>query len=112
MQLSDYANQLPVNEKQRYETKLRPIGFDPYTIDFSQVPSNEQDFPDITYPDIVNYLVLQTSWITMDKIKAYKSLESYNYFISGLVHGVRWMDCKNDRNDKAVIVSAVSCDSK
>jgi hypothetical protein len=38
-------------------------------------------WPEVSYPDIVNYLVNTKS----AELKAYKSLQSYNYFISGFV---------------------------
>ena len=43
------------------------------------------NWPEVTYPDIVNYLIHTTSTYTLNELKAYKSLESYNYFISGFV---------------------------
>ena len=46
---------------------------------------NVEEFPDITYPDIVNYLISSQSPYTLDDLKSYKSLESYNYFVSGWV---------------------------
>lgn len=45
-------------------------------------------WPSIEYPDIVNYLVLQTSWVTKTQMKAYKSMEGYNFFVSGWVNDV------------------------
>ena len=38
--------------------------------------------PDITYPDIYHYLISEES------LKAYKSLESYTFFVSGHVQNV------------------------
>ena len=50
---------------------------------------NKDLFPNITSPDIVNYLVFRPSAITHDQLKAYKSLESYNFFMSGWVRDVK-----------------------
>ena len=47
--------------------------------------SGMANWPDVTYPDIVNYLVDKQSAYTLKKLKAFKSLESYNYFTSGWV---------------------------
>ncbi|CAH3153293.1 unnamed protein product [Porites lobata] len=38
------------------------------------------------YPDLVSYLALQTSWITGQQMKAYKSMDAYNFFVSGWVN--------------------------
>ena len=70
--------------KERYLAKLSVIGGqDPY-----EIPSWSEDpqiLPKITYPDIVNYLIFSPSPYTMDDLKSYKSLEAYNYFVSGWV---------------------------
>ena len=36
----------------------------------------------------MNYLVLQTSWVMKTQMKAYKSMEGYNFFVSGWVNDV------------------------
>ena len=36
--------------------------------------------PAVEYPDIANYLVLQTLWATKTQMKAYKSMDAYNFF--------------------------------
>jgi len=38
--------------------------------------------PQITNPDVFNYLVLTKSSYTLNQFKAFKSLEAYNFFIS------------------------------
>ena len=44
--------------------------------------------PDLTWPDLVNYLINTPSEYTRDKIRAYKSLEAYNLFLQGHVQDV------------------------
>ena len=44
--------------------------------------------PDIYWPDIYNYLIEYPSVFSKEGLKAYKSLEGYNFFISGLVQEV------------------------
>ena len=62
-------------------------------------------FLGIEYPDIVNYLVLKTSWFTHQQMKACKSLDAYNFFVSGWVNGVL---AKELEGDKVLLFSRVS----
>ena len=43
----------------------------------------------MTYPDIVNYFLFSLSPLTKEELKAYKSLDSYNQFVSGWVKEVK-----------------------
>ena len=45
--------------------------------------------PEIQYPDIVNYLENTVSAYTLNDMKAYKSLESYNQMVCGWVKEIR-----------------------
>ena len=58
----------------------------------------------LAYGDIYNHLVISTSYYTGQQMKAYKSLEAYNYFISGWVQQV----ChKTLENDKELLIAKV-----
>lgn len=59
--------------------------------------------PSVTYPDIFNYLVLTKSAHTLDEFKAYKSLEGYNFFISGWILNAKWYLV----NEKVLVISEV-----
>ena len=74
--------------KARYRQKVNLCRFDPYLLKNSECSDDLRYFPSIQYPDIVNYLVLQTSWATGEKMKAYKALDAYNFFVSGWVNTV------------------------
>ncbi len=53
-----------------------------------------EDLPTVEAVDITNYLVLQTSYYTRQQMKAYKSLEAYNFFVSRWVSdGIVSCDC-------------------
>lgn len=67
---SEYYKKLEGPEKKRYKEKVYLCGFDPYTLKRSDFEDSVALFPGIEYPDIVNYLVLQTSWLTHQQMKA------------------------------------------
>ncbi|EDO26314.1 predicted protein [Nematostella vectensis] len=85
---SEYYSSLAGPTKERYREKVNLCGFDPYLLKPSQCSDDLADFTCVEYPDIVNYLVLQTSWATGQQMKAYKSLEAYNFFVSGWVNSI------------------------
>jgi len=93
-----YIDSLDTITKARYNEKVKLIGgIDPYQVEAKSWTDNVKLFPDISYPDIVNYLVNTKSAYTLDDLKAYKSLESYNYFVSGWVKDVSVIEHNNLR---------------
>ena len=46
---------------------------------------NKELWPEIEYPDICNYLTYTTSSYTKEQLKAYKSMDGYNFFVQGWV---------------------------
>lgn len=84
-----YVDTLEQAVRTRYLEKVNLVGRDPYEIPASDWSYDVSLLPDVTYPDIVNYLVFQQSAYTVQQLKAYKSLEAYNYFVSGWVKEVR-----------------------
>lgn len=50
--------------------------------------SNMSEWPDVTYPDIVNYLVYTQSAYSLAELKAYKSLQAYSHFVCGFVQDI------------------------
>ena len=47
------------------------------------------DWPDVSYADIYNYLILTASLYTHEQLKAYKSLDGYNFYTNGWVSDMR-----------------------
>lgn len=88
---SQYYSELNGEAKRRYEDKLKMIlyGKDPFCYleaDKSSISSLEwYEWPDVTYPDIYNYLINTSSFCTHEQLKAYKSMDGYNFFSSGWV---------------------------
>ena len=89
VKLSQYAQCLSNDVRQRYIEKLAKIDFDdPYLVEKDDLSFNAEVLPNISYPDIVNYLIFAPSAYTAEQLKAYKSLEAYNQFINGWVRDV------------------------
>ncbi|KAL3874727.1 hypothetical protein ACJMK2_037699 [Sinanodonta woodiana] len=60
----------------------------PYQIEPKKFSANEEQLPDVTFGDIIMYLVNGASAYTLEQFEAYKSLEDYNYVVSGWVDHV------------------------
>ena len=88
VQLSSYANCLSSVPRKRYIEKISKINFlDPYSFKKSDLDFSKDAIPAITYPDICNYLLFAPSPYTADELKCYKSLDAFNYFVSGFYKG-------------------------
>ena len=77
-----------VDSKERvYLEKLKFLGLDtcPYIIPASEWIDNVRLWPPVAYPDVYNYLIENSGQYTRESLKAYKSLEAYNFVISGWV---------------------------
>ena len=91
--------------RKRYDEQISIIdGIDPYTLKKSQLSSEFENFPHITYPDIVNYLLFAPSPYSRGDLKKFRSLESYNHFVCGWVRDVGMLL----QNGKAIILGRVS----
>ena len=87
--LPRYLDSLSATDKKRYQDKLKLVaGIDPYTVSSSFFSDSMEKWPEIEFPDIVNYLLFTTSSYTKDQLKAYKSLEAYQYFVAGWVRSI------------------------
>lgn len=84
-QLSNYGRSLAKDVQERYIKKISILGLrDPYILMKDQCIqcTNKLDLvPEVTYPDIFNYLVLTKSAYTLDEFKAFKSHEAYLIFL-------------------------------
>ena len=67
---------------------------DPYTL-AENWKDNVKLLPDITWADIYNYLINTPSLYTNKNLKVYKSLEAYNFFVSGHIHDVAYHRINN-----------------
>ena len=89
--MSTYFNSLDYVAQKRYLSKLK-IGDntlqDPYAIEESLWSEDMRNWPDLQFGDIYSYLINTEGCYTKEKLKAYKSLEAYNYFYNGYVRTV------------------------
>ena len=89
---SDYFKKLNTDDQQVYTKKLTLSSGvllpDPYAIIGNQWSSDVTLLPDISFPDISFYLIETSNEFTRDKMRAYKSLDAYNFFIAGHVQDV------------------------
>lgn len=88
---STYYYGLEETAKQRYRQKVERAGLvdDPYVTLEQRIQSEDwQNWPRIEYPDIYNYLIQTPSIYTGESLRAYKSLDGYNFFLNGWVSNV------------------------
>lgn len=86
MRLSDYAEHLSGREKDRYVSKVKRChGIDPLDLRDDEMVRDTSLYPNVEFTDIKDYLVHETSFVTREELKAYKSLESHNFLTSGWV---------------------------
>lgn len=105
---SRYYQNLPRQEQIRYEQKLivdRCMLPDPlnevvreatFSPDFSALPQ-------LTYPDLYHYLVDTVCVYSREAVKAYRSLDAFNYFISGKLRKL----CSYRLNDHTIVFGEV-----
>ena len=89
---SKYYSELNGEAKTRYENKIRLILYekDPFChleVDNLSLRGLQwYEWPDVTYSNIYNYLINTLSFCTHEQLKAYKSMDGYNFTLAvGLV---------------------------
>ena len=84
--LPKYRETLALERRKSYDEKLKLIeNIDPYNVSNFLFSDSMELWPEIEFPDIANYLIFSTSSYTKEQLKAYKSLDAYNYFVAGWV---------------------------
>lgn len=91
---SAYYKSLSGEDQRRYLQKLNYSGVlqlpDPYDLRNGSVfQVNDKLLPNISWPEVYTYLIDTPGIYTREKLKSYKSLEAYNYFINGKVRNVK-----------------------
>ena len=86
--LHKYVDSLLLEAKERYKEKIALIGnVDPFKL--HTVAAAASALPPVDGSDLVSYLVLQMSFVTVKQLKAHKSMEVYNQFACGWVKDVK-----------------------
>ena len=86
----DYMEKLDPPTRKRYKEKLKAIGdVDPCCIEGDDANYTEATLPDITSPDVVNYLAFSPTPYTTEDMKSYKSLEANNQVVEDWVTKVK-----------------------
>ena len=78
-------------DKQRYKDKITVNGIllrDPFQITEKEWINDPSLRPPVQFGDIWNYLVNTPGQYTAESLRAYKSLDGYNFFVSGHVRDV------------------------
>ena len=102
-----YYSTLDPPSRKRYNEKTELIeNKDPYTLSENGFSVEFDNFPSISYPDIVNDLVLRPSPYSVDDMKAHKSLEAYNQVTEGRVRDVK---VNLNENGLTVVKGKVGC---
>ena len=91
--VSSYPDSLKGPDKLRYEKKLRCLynaadkenmpweALDPYQLRSEAWVDDPSLWPEVEFPHIYVYLIDTPGEFTREKLKAFKSLEAYNYYI-------------------------------
>ena len=108
---SEYYLNLESEDKKRYKEKLTlsngKLLPDPSVLDVER-KGEVQRLPDLCFADIFNYLINTPSDYIKENLKAYKSLEAYNFFVCGHVHDVLYHPITSD-SKFCFIKTKVSC---
>ena len=104
-----YVDTLDEVSRRRYLCKLELIGgIFPYQVQKKDWKNDTSWLPDVSYPDIMNYLVNSRSAYTLAQLKAYNSMEGYNQFVCGWVKDVQHLHASNRVLVTAKVVTMIA----
>ena len=112
---SSYYYSLEESAKFRYKEKLALLGgiTDPYItmelrLDQDSESLDWQNWPEVRYLDIFNYLITTPSPYTMQELRAYKSLEfeGYKHFVDGWVSNIK-VSAIPSSSDKLLVTAMI-----
>ena len=108
---SEYYLNLESEDKKRYKEKIT-LSNGKLLPDLSLLDAGKKGevhyLPDLCFADIFNYLINTPSDYTRENLKAYKSLEAYNFLVWGHVHNILYHPTAPD-SQFCLIKTKVSC---
>ncbi len=90
-EIMEYSKSLDYPSQRRYANKLQIDGEklpDPYEILDTLWQDDVTKWPNMEFGDLYTYLIDTKGPYTKESLKAYKSLQAYNYFYNGYVRTV------------------------
>ena len=111
MSESNYSTLDPPSPK-RYDEKTELIeNKDPYTSSENEFSVDFDNFPSISYPNIINYLVFRPSPHSVDDMKAYKSLKACNQVMEVIqvIQLIRAVKVNLNENELTIVKRKVEC---
>ena len=98
--MSSYYESLDEESQLYYDRKLTTADGKklPDPMSLKDWKNNVALLPDVSWPDIYNYLVNTPSEYTHESMKAYKSLKAYEFFVCGHVHDVFYHQIDKNNN--------------
>ena len=112
MEESEYQSMLDYEAKKRYKEKLTLKSKripDPYTMPQEEWVDNVTKWPTVLYGDVYNYLIESKGQYTQQLLRAFKSLEAFNYFLSG---HVRTVFCHKPTSHHCILMAEVNPSQK
>ena len=88
--LRGYRDSLSAENRAIYDAKLKlTANIDPYSVSANVFAQSMVKWPEIEFPDIVNYLLFSIKQVsTKEQVKAYKSLQAYQYVVAGWMRSI------------------------
>ena len=88
--LRGYRDSLSAENRAIYDAKLKlAANIDPYSVSANVFAQSMVKWPEIEFPDIVNYLLFSIKQVsTKEQVKAYKSLQAYQYVVAGWMRSI------------------------
>ena len=110
---SQYFSEMKDEGKKRYEDKMKIVGCDKDPYCYLESKDNIADiiewtdWPDVMYPDVYNYLVLTVSLYTGEEMRAYKSLDGYNFLVNGWLNSIAVLATGSAAHKNYLFLSAI-----
>ncbi|XP_037508471.2 uncharacterized protein LOC119384903 [Rhipicephalus sanguineus] len=100
-----YETTLSPKDRERYNEKIQLCGVDPFKMQAADCIADVNLWPRVDASDICEFLVLRTSFVTRQQLKARKALDGHNFVTSGWVREPR---VKQVAADSVIVMTQVT----